>query len=260
MLHAVVVNYRTPGDLDEFLESWERFPTTFERTLAVMNVDPLPEDRLVAEKYAREGVVVHEFPSNVGYARACNRGALLGGGEVLALFNADIVLTEGALEQCVSALLGDPTWGVLGPCQVDQHNRFVHAGIVGSPSAPRHRAWFEKNRGQYIDVLDDVPTVAGSAYFIRRKVWDKLTECPSFWRVAPDAQGAFLPTRHFYEETYCSTHARAHGWKCVYFGRVTIVHKFHRASPVGGVWANRMMVESREYFRTACDAHEMEHN
>jgi hypothetical protein len=96
--------------------------------------------------------------------------------------------------------------------------------------------------------------VSGSAYFIKRKVWDFLTECPTYREVAPKARGAFLPTSHYFEETFCSYHAQAHGWKVMYYGPVVIRHEWHQASPVGG-WAERQFPVSQKYFREACGRH-----
>ncbi len=262
---AVVVNYRSPGDLRRFVESWlEHQPEEVTGRLRIINVAPQEEDSKVAYQYIDPGYVdVVEYFDNIGYARACNLGAARDHGDgfdVIALFNADIELRPLAVQACYDALQSDDRWGVLGPRQVDDRRCLVHAGIVGPGTKPAHRGWMEVDRGQYVDVLDDVPTVSGSAYFIKRRLWVSLTAC-SQYRLgviedrSPGAMtGAFLPTPHYYEETWCSYHARAHGFKCVYFGEVTITHSWHQASPVGG-WADKQMAASREMFRRACSVH-----
>jgi GT2 family glycosyltransferase len=257
----VVVNYRTPGDLARYLSAIEQSPPTTPTSLTIVNVEPTSKDDAVAARFAdlpieNVSIVAHE--TNVGYARACNDAASRGGRPYLAFTNADVVLTPGAIDSCVEALEAHPDWGVLGPRQVDDSGRTTHAGIFGTNTSPKHRAWKLPNNDAYADVRDAV-TVSGAAYFIRRSLWDDLTVCPEYRAVAPDAAGAFLPTPHYFEETYCSYHARAHGSKVVYYGPVCVVHSWHRASPVGG-WAERQFSVSQATFRRACDAHGIAHD
>jgi GT2 family glycosyltransferase len=255
-IDIVVVNYHSPADLNEFVESLERFPVRADASLTIVDVDVDPYLRFF-EWGGKPGRTIG-LRGNVGYARACNYGAAIGARDHIALFNADVVLTKGAIDLCHDALQNQPDWAILGPCQVDNGNRIRHAGIFGTLDAPVHRGWNENNHGQYNDVRDAV-TVSGSAYFVRRSVWDELTGCSLYRDVAPEAQGAFLPTSHYFEETWCSYHAQTHGHRVVYYGYVTIVHKWHRASPVGG-WAEQQMPISRSYFREACDHHGILHD
>jgi GT2 family glycosyltransferase len=256
-LSAVVVNYRTPADLRGFIDSFEAHPPRVDHDLTVVNVAPEPSDRLVAQSYAGRYI---EFTDNVGYARACNRAALVTKGDILAFFNADVRLTPRALDNCYQALRSNLHWAVLSPRQIDDVGRLTHAGIFGTPTAPKHRAWHERDRGQYQDVQDAV-TVSGAAYFIKRAAWDELTRC-EIYRSACDAEGAFLPTPFYFEETFCSYHARAHGWSVIYFGAVTVVHTWHQAVSQNNAetWAGRCWEQSKRMFREACDLHGIEHD
>lgn len=252
-LDVTVVNYRTAGDLRAFLRSFEQFRPTVPHSLTIVNVSPTAEDTAVVAPWLdRPDVRYIEFTTNIGYARAVNRAATVGKREVLAVFNADVVLRPEALDACHEALIAHPEWGVLGPRQIDERGRFTHAGIFGTPEAPEHRGWLERDRGQYQDVREAV-TVSGSAYFVRRTTWDELTSC-RVYRDFCQAEGAFLPTQHYYEETACSYHARSHAWKVVYFGAATVIHHWHRASPVGGP-ADQLMRESQGLFRRFCASH-----
>lgn len=254
----MVVNYRTSADVRAFIDSWDAYRPVVDAELLVVDVAPL--DRSAVHDAQRSGVGYESVPENIGYARACNLGASLGTRSVVALFNADVELRPGALQDCYEALTSHDDWGVLGPRQVDGTGRLTAAGIVGSGAAPQHRGWMQPDVGQFQDVVDDVPTVSGAAYFCKRSVWDELTNCPIYQRSAPAAAGAFLPTKHYYEETYCSYHARIHGHKVVYFGPVTVVHQWHRASPVGGTADEQVMPESKRVFQEACDLHGIEHD
>jgi GT2 family glycosyltransferase len=267
-IEMVCVNYHTPHDLVAFCNSVLDAPPKTDWHLTLVNVEAQAADthttdriwRKFREQELETRIAVLNTRENVGYARACNTAAAsaVWDHDFLVFLNADVMLIAGAVDDCVEALKSNPEWGVLGPRQVDSKERLTHAGIFGTLERPQHRAWRQPNGIQYADVREAV-TVSGSAYFIRRSLWDLLTACPIYRQVAPDASGAFLPTPHYFEETYCSYHAQAHGSKVVYFGPVVVRHEWHQASPVGG-WAERQFPVSQRIFRDACDVHGIPHD
>lgn len=262
-LSIVVVNYRTPSDLAEFLASLDAYPPTGAWEAVVVNVGPMGADTEVAERWAsgpaRSALALAE---NTGYAVAANWGATQATTfDTLAVFNADVLVRPGCLDALRTALWSRPNWAVLGPRQVDQLGRITAAGIFGTDEAPAHRGWQELDRGQFSDVRDDAIYVAGSAFFIRRALWDALTECPLYQAAAPGAEGALLDTCFLmYEESYLCRHAAGHGGRLVYYGTDdgAMVHKWHRSIKANGlgpaVWAN-----SKAAFRAACDIHGLVH-
>lgn len=260
---VIVINYRTPGDMQRFIDSYEHWgwDSGVETHLWLVNVDPTKDDTRVVRGALRH---LHdanglEHYSNVGFAAAVNDAAARGNRETIAIFNADVELTPGALANCSQALQTNPDWGVLGPCQVDAiGGRITHAGIFGTPDAPQHRGWQKQITESLYDDVREAITVSGAAYFVKRSVWDELTACPIYQATNP-AEGAFLSTAHYYEETWCSYHAQAHGHKVMYYGPVTVIHKWHQASEVGGA-ADQLMPVSRALFRNACDAHGIQHD
>jgi hypothetical protein len=265
-IDAVVVNYRTSRDLEEFLSSWEKRPATVPWDLWIVNIEPTSEDRAVAKMWAErlgEHAHVVEYGWNAGYAHAVNNASTQGHRETFVAFNADIILSDGALDDCHYALQQHDEWGVLGPRQVNSQGRITHAGIFGTLEKPEHRGW-RRPAGDniYTDVVESAISVSGSAYFVKREVWDQLRDCPKYRELIPTTAGAFLPTVLFYEESWCSVHALAHGYRVVYYGPVTIVHEWHQAIKAAGVenWATRVMKESHELFRTACDSHGIPHD
>lgn len=259
---VVVVNYKTPDDLRNFIRSFAQVQFEVPSSLYVMNVEVDDENEDVVEEEIEDiGVPVFTagYPANVGYAVACNGAAYaageLGARSTIAFFNADTLLTPGVLDHCHWLLSQNDDWGILGPKQVNEDGLVTHAGIFGTHSKPQLRGWKSSSPESFSDVRSDAISVSGSAYFVKRQCWDYLTECELFREMAPGAEGAFLPTQHYYEETYCSYHAHAHGWKVAYTGKVEMIHKWHQASPVGGVAEKVWMPESRRYFRRSCDHH-----
>ena len=247
---VVVVNYHTEQLLHEFVESYDR--EKFDGcTLTIVDVE-----------VASDGSHVHEmcdsfvlFHENVGYARACNAGASGGNNDVILLANSDTRLV--GLKECYDQLVAHDDWGVLGPRQVNEFGNITAGGIFGTDTNIGQRGWNEVDRGQYSDVRDDAKSVSGSLYFIKRNLWNELTECPLYKGFVPDAIGAFLPTKHYWEETFCSYHARAHSYKVVYYGPVQMIHYWHKSSPIG---VPEMYVdESKALYRAACQAHGIVH-
>jgi hypothetical protein len=151
----------------------------------------------------------------------------------------------------------NPEIHILGPKQRDEQGYITHAGIIGTNTEPKHRAWREPDPQDtaYRDRIECV-TVSGSAYFVRREVWDALTNNEKYREIYPDAIGAFLPTPHYYEETWCSYFARHLGYNVVYDGSVSIGHSWHASTPKPGQGvshADSYFPISREIFRKACD-------
>lgn len=259
-IDIVVVSYHTQNDLKRFIDSYHRYqPDTVDTRLMISLVEATP---LELEEALGWGHGVTHEPINVGYNRACNEAAAIfaadGPREVIGFFNADTELRAGVLETCYKHFQ-DPTIGVVGPRQVNRRNEITHAGIVGTHAAPKHRGWKLPDHGQFNDVIECV-TVAGSAYLIRRAVFDELGACATFRQADPDAIGAWLTCQHYFSETWISYHCSAHGYHVLYAGDApSMIHEWHQASPMGGIgeqnWNN-----DQAKFRAACDAHGLEHD
>lgn len=268
MIELVVTNYHTPHDLARFCRSLFLQPPKVDWQLSIVNCAAAQADVDMTVAIGKEFVDAgygtqirwHNSSTNLGYARACNLAAsrAVGPYDYLGFFNADVALTPGAIDGCVAAFDANPSWGVLGPRQVDDVGRITHAGIFGTPEKPKHRGWRVPDRPEYADVREAV-TVSGAAYFVRRTAWDALTGCAIYRKSAPGALGAFLPTPHYFEETFLSYHAWSHDWKVMYYGPVTVIHTWHKASPLGG-WADEQYPISQALFRAACDDHEIAHD
>lgn len=255
----IVVNHYTPDDLQGFLDSLQHVMMPYH--LWIVNVGADEPSRNVALRYldSKSNVSVLQHASNIGYGPAVNHAALGGHRDIIGIFNADVRITPDSFERCYDALRGND-WGVLGPRQVDERHRITHAGIFGTNSEPTMRGWLQHDSLQYTDTRPAI-SVMGSAYFIKREVWNHLAACPIYRKSAPAAKGAFLPTPLYYEETWCSYHARAHGFEVMYYGQVEMVHKWHQSVlATGESAAMEKMKIARQMFREACDAHGIEHD
>lgn len=258
VIDLVAVAYRAPNETARFLRSLESVEVPFTITV-VENASPEPDVRSILES---GWPLVEKIPTcvearlifnaeNVGYARACNQGAALGEAPVLALLNCDTEWRDGVGERILETFSNVPRAGIIGPKTTDLRGRLTHAGIEKRGKNDQHRFWMTQDLGQADDVIE-VPTISGATYFILREVWDELTACPIYREVVPRARGAFLPTRHYFEETFCSYHARAHGWKVIYDGGAHMIHEWNKSDPKAGP---KFWNDSRDLFLRACNAH-----
>lgn len=139
---------------------------------------------------------------NRGYSFGCNSLGSAGTGEIIGLLNADVWLTTDDVRKIAESFDNHPEMDIMGPKQRNEKGQIVHAGIEGTNTAPKHRGWnvFDPDDALFRDYKEMV-TVSGSAYFIRRSVWDELTACPLYRKGVDSSSeivGAFLPTPHYY--------------------------------------------------------------
>lgn len=217
------------------------------------------------ESVDRFGIELLEFNGiNLGYASACNELAAIGSSPIIGLLNADVWLTNDDLLQIEKTFYENPEIDILGPKQRDEAGRITHAGIFGTNTQPKLRAWREHDPAdaRYRE-LEESLSISGSAYFVRRNVWQAIASREEYhWvqdRLSAEGmipphhiRGGFLPTRHYYEETFFSYYAKHLGHKIYYAGNVSIGHSWHASHPIGSP-QDKLFKESQATFRRACD-------
>lgn len=206
--------------------------------------------------------------ANIGYARAVNMMAEDTDSKYLAALNGDVWMCSADAQAMVEFMNENEDVAIAGPKQRNEKNQITHGGIGGTHKQPRHLFW---NAMDHEDALArnvrECVTVSGSAYFVRRSVWNALSSCPLYHEVHEDllgepVEGAMPALQHFYEETTVSYHLAAHPelGKVVYNGNVSIGHSWHSSSPIGSAYANRGFKEGQKFFRAFCDEHGIEHD
>lgn len=199
---------------------------------------------------------------NIGYSAACNNMASSSECEIVALLNADVWLSSRDVSLIQEVFDKNSDIHILGPKQRNEYHQITHAGIIGTNKKPAHRGWMELDvdDSKYRDRIECV-TVSGSAYFVRKAVWDSLSNNSKYRELYPNAKGAFLPTPHYYEETWCSYFARHLGYNVIYDGSISIGHSWHASSPKPGEGyshADSYFKLSQKIFREACDYFKIE--
>lgn len=258
-----VINYNTSDKLQRlcyelYKGAADNDPELY--TLRVADNGSTDDSREMLRTQPPGNIASIHYNDNIGYASAANQLAALGDSPVVGILNADVWANAWHIAGISMVFKTRPDVAILGPKQRDERGFITHGGIEGSEGSPSMRAWHmpDPKDEAYRD-LEEMLTVAGSAYFVRRSVWEDLTNCPIYKKAVPSAEGAFLPTPHYYEETWCSYHARAHGYKVFYDGRISIGHSWHASHPHGSP-RDRMFATSRKMFREMCDRHGIEHD
>ena len=259
---CVVVNYRTPRDLGEFVDSYVFQESAIDSELIIIDVDPTEqsyeESRNILSRH-NFGFQYWPFQENVGYGRACNFGSALAAKDVIAFFNADTSLLDDTLQLCHQGLIERPNAAILGPLQINKVGRVTNAGIFGTNQKPEIRGWKSRHPEKFRDIREDCVSVMGSAYFANHRIWDEMTNHLQYQKLFPGIEGAFLPTPHYYEETWVSYFARHLGYDVIYFGEAMMHHEWHQASKIGDV-ERRFMPHSRKLFQETCDVFGIAHD
>lgn len=260
MLDICVVSYNTVDKLKRFLETINESDPSLWKLYVADNGSTDGSQQFIQDNLETYNITQGFYNENIGFAAACNNLASIGNSEIVGLFNADVWMVPDHIKYILDCFADNPNMDIMGPKQRNERHQIVHAGIFGSMTAPAHRGWkeFDPDDQKYRD-RQQCLTVSGSAYLIRRSTWNSLTACP-IYQEGFEANGAFLPTNHYFEETFCSYHAHSHGYEVWYDGIIpSMGHSWHASSEIGGS-ADLQFASSQQMFRSACDQHDIPHD
>lgn len=254
-IDLLVVNYNTRTMLEDLLNTLH---SDYQENVWKLYIadNNSPDDSAEWLRANRDNYDIEEvfFFDNIGYAAAINKMSTYSKSEFLAAVNADTWFTTNHVKQVEQSFLETPSAGVIGVKQLDKNSRIRHGGIFFTDRMGHmtHRGWADYDPLD-MKVKDKVicGTVSGSIYYMRRKAWDDVLNHPVYMELFPDAEGAFLPTPMYFEETFFSMAVQSLGWDVVYDGTVeTAGHHWHASAPVG---ANTGYFDvSRNIYRYAC--------
>lgn len=182
---------------------------------------------------------------NIGYAKAINDLASKTDSDILCAVNADTWFTTKHVKDMIDCFERNPNIAIAGPKQLDEARMIRHAGIMWDGSNkkhPQHRGWamYDQHDKLFKDLVR-CWTISGSIYYVRRSVWNEMAIHPDYKSLYPEAKGAFLPTNHYFEETFCSQWAQKLGYEVWYNGL---------AETTGHTWGGSLNPHqaSRKYF------------
>jgi GT2 family glycosyltransferase len=184
MLSAIIVSYRTPGEVAAAVASLRAQKDPPDEIVVVDNgaadSDPLPE---LADL---EGVTIERPERNIGYGAGCNLGARVVSGDELLILNADVVLKPGALAALANRLRSEDRLAVVGP-RIFSHGEVqlsarafpsLRTGLLGRRSlltrmlirARRYPSEFQRVQGSG----GTVDWVSGACALVRRAAFEEV--------------------------------------------------------------------------------------
>lgn len=239
-LLSVVINYKTPDLLNNFVNSYQQYVASPQRGLVVGNV--CDDGKLQVDNCL--GFLGWE--ENIGYARAVNQlvKTYSWDFDYIGIFNADTeFIDSNCVASCLDLLECNDDIGIVGPKQVNRKGQITHAGFF-----PEERAWKAVDTGLYDDILD-ATYVSGSAIFIKTNVWNELANDKAYKLLDPTSTGAMLTTNLFFEDTFLCHHARHKGYRVMYNGEACMIHH-HNSSPPSVL--KDEVKASRTKFKSTC--------
>jgi GT2 family glycosyltransferase len=257
------VNYNTKDLLIRFLSTLEYDPDLYDIT--VCDNGSVDGSREWLQEHADQypaitNVVLND---NIGYSAAINHAASITNNQILCAVNADTWFSNKHIHDMVKCFEDHPNIAIAGPKQLDENRRIRHAGIFWpgiKAFKPKHRGWsvYDAEDKLYKDL---VPcwTISGSIYYVRRSVWNEMYNHPEYRKLYPDAIGAFLPTKHYFEETFCSQWAQKLGYEVWYNGEAETAGHTWGGSQDPNESSRLYFRESQQIYIDACNKLGIEH-
>ena len=219
-LSVVIVNWNTGDLLAQCLASLRHARPALSLELIV--VDNASTDGS-AHGFPQEGdglrLITHT--SNLGFARACNRGIRESRGRYILLLNPDTRVLPGSLEAMLVFMDAHPEAGAAGPALLNPDGSLQPSGgrfpslrgllaihpiiarFFPAPEDPLRRRDFSR--------VAEVEEVSGACLLIRRSAWEA---------VGPLDEAFFL---YFEEVDWCLRLTRQ-GWKVYYVPQARVIH------------------------------------
>ncbi|WP_181704524.1 glycosyltransferase family 2 protein [Chthonobacter rhizosphaerae] len=119
------------------------------------------------------------MPRNAGYAPACNRGAAVARGALLALLNSDVIPIEPGWLGVLAQRLGRGGVGAVGPKLLFEDDSVQHAGMYFARDhrGRWHNHHYHKGMPRHYapaDVERDVPAITGACVVTTKALYDRV--------------------------------------------------------------------------------------
>lgn len=219
---VVIVNWNAGDQLRTCVDSLVRFGD--DAVAKIVVVDNGSTDGSLTQ-IAHTPATVDSAGENLGFGRACNRGAAQGDSRYILFLNPDAAVHPGVLSEVVKRMddIACEQVGIVGVKLVDERGHVARncarfptwtamvgqsVGLSGKlPFFPAHFIFeFDHESDRNVD------QVIGAFYFVRRTLFDSLEGFDERFFV-------------YYEELDFAVRARRAGWQTRYFGTLASFHK-----------------------------------
>lgn len=205
---AIVLAY----DEEPWLDDCLRALTEAEVDLVVVDNGSSHPD-VLSRWEQRPDVTIVRPGCNLGYAGGCNEGAKAARGEALVFVNSDAIVQPGAVAALVAAV-ADPAVGlVCGSIRLAASPQLLNT--TGNPFHYLGVVWaghFGEPAADHVEP-EDVATVTGAAFAVRREVWDTLGGFADDWFA-------------YHEDSELSLRAWQRGWRVRYEPKAVVHHHY----------------------------------
>lgn len=219
-LSVVIVNWNTGDLLRQCVDSLRRARPSFAMELIVLDnasTDASARDLI----WEGNGFRLITHTSNLGFARACNRGIGESHGRYLLLLNPDTQVLPGSLEAMLAFMDAHPEAGAAGPALLNPDGSLQPSGgrlpslrellanhpliarLLRPPEDPLRRRDFSQ--------IAEVEEVSGACLLIRRSAWEA---------VGPLDEAYFL----YFEELDWCLRLKRQGGKVCYLPQARVLH------------------------------------
>jgi GT2 family glycosyltransferase len=248
-LSVVIVNYNVKYFLEQCLYSVRKSSAGLDvETIVVDNHSSDGSVEYLQAKFSE--VKFFSNCSNSGFARACNKGVELSGGELILFLNPDTIIAEDCFEKCISFFKAHPDCGALGIKMIDGSGKFLKESKRSFPSPltslyklfglsvlfPKSKIFSRYHLGQLDKNSDnEVDVLAGAFFMVRKKVLAEV--------------GGFDETFFMYgEDVDLSYRIQKAGYKNYYFSGTTIIHFKGESTRRGSLNYVRMFYKAMSIF------------
>jgi GT2 family glycosyltransferase len=251
-LSIIIVNYNSKKLTEQCLVSVDKAITGINAEIIV--VDNNSTDG--SKEYLQPKFINIKFifnDTNLGFAKACNRGFKISSGNYALFLNPDTILTETCLKDCISFFETHTDAGAVGVRMLDDKGIFLKESKRGlpSPSASFYKlfgltAMFpgSKTFGKYYvghlpeNENNPVDVLSGAFMMIKREVFEKVNGFDeAFFMYGEDIDLSLRITQLGYKNYYlgktCVTHLKGgsttYNYKYVrdFYGAMNLFVKKH---------------------------------
>ncbi len=225
MLSIIIVNYNVKFFLEQCLYSLRKSAAGIQtETIVIDNQSSDGSIGYLQPRFPEVQFIVND--TNLGFAKASNKGLQYAQGEYILFLNPDTILSENTLETCINFFKKNNDAGALGVKMIDGSGRFLKESKRSFPSPltslfklfglsrifPHSQIFsryylghLDENKNHEVDVL------AGAFMMVRKEVIDEL--------------GSFDENFFMYgEDIDLSYRVQKNGYKNYYLAETEIIH------------------------------------
>jgi FkbM family methyltransferase len=190
-------------------------------------------------------VIAIRNPGNLGFARACNRGAHEAKGELLLFLNSDTQVLQGTFAELLRWMDENPSTGIVGPELIGPGPHLLQMSWSWHPLnggeilhryfAPQHiapRGFKQQLIRRLQRSAREVPFICGACLLIRRNVFDQLNGFDESFEL-------------YFEDTDLCWRCDNAGWKVEFVPTSKIIH--HIGQSTKGTWSMSSLIYQQSH-------------